>query len=167
MKRNILLFLFCLFAGLTNSYSQKFLVFERDSFTVKYPSTWTIGKEDEYYDPDGMFSLYSPEDGCTILFMMMNLQVDVEYLLEEQERVIKRELIKKPTSISNFNSWGKFKGKGKLIKGTLLDVFNGSIKFFVYTNGNKTMMVIEQLYDSSSEKFLPDLISIADSFHFK
>jgi hypothetical protein len=167
MKKIILFLIALLFVGLGNSYSQKLVTIERDSFSLQYPNTWTIDKGDEDYDPDALFSLDSPEDGETILFMIFNMVIDADEMLTEQAKTMTKNLIKKPSSITTFDTWGKYSGKGKVIKGKIMGIFKGQIRLFMYTDNSKSMLIVEQLYDSNMEKLGADFKSIADSFTFK
>jgi hypothetical protein len=167
MKKIILLFIALLFIGLGNTYSQKLIAIERDSFSLKYPSTWTIDKADEDYDPDALFSLDSPEEGETMMFMIFNMVIDADEMLTEQVKTMTKNLIKNPSSITAFDTWGKYSGKGKIIKGKIMGLFKGQIKLFMYTDKSKSMLIMEQLYDSNIDKLGADFKSIADSFTFK
>jgi len=167
MKSVFVLFSFLTFNGIINSPAQNYMTIERDSFSVKYPSRWTIDKKDADYDPDAFFSIDSPEEGATIMFMIFSMPIDADLMLDEQVKAMKNGLIKKPTAIRDFDKWGKYTGKGKIIEGKILGVFKGHVKLFMYNDGSKSMLVMEQLYDSDAEKFSPDMKAIADSFTFK
>lgn len=143
MKKLILFFNILFFTGISNSFSQKTLTITRDSFSVKYPDTWTIDKADEDYDPDALFSLDSPKDGGSIMFMIFSLPIDPDEMLNAQAKEMTKGLIKKPTAIKNFSIWGSYSGKGKIIEGKIMGLFKGHIKLFIYTDANKSMLVME------------------------
>jgi hypothetical protein len=167
MKKIIVLLSVLLFVA-TTSYCQTIKTIDRDSFSLIYPDSWTIDKTDEDYDPDALFSLdASKADGASMMFMIFSLPLDADEMLNEQVKTMTKALVKNPTSITDFDTWGNLKGKGKIIKGKLMGIFKGHIKLFMYTDDSKSMLVMEQLYDADVEKVAADFLSIANSFKFK
>ena len=150
-----------------NSNAQDVITIDRDSFSFTYPANWTIDKEDEDYDPDALFSIDSPEEGATIMFMIFSMPIDADLMLDEQEKAMKSGFIKKPTAIKSFDKWGKYSGKGRIIEGKILGIFKGHVKLFMYNDANKSMLVMEQLYNADTGKFSSAMNAIADSFRFK
>lgn len=147
--------------------AQTLKTIDRDSFSLKYPDTWTIDTKDEDYDPDALFSLDAPAEGATMMFMIFDAVIDVDDMLKAQQEAMTKEVIKKPTSISNFYQWGNYKGKGILIQGKILGVLKGQVKVFIYTDNNKSMLVMEQIYDSDMAVTGKEFEQIAKSFKFK
>lgn len=147
--------------------AQNMKTIDRDSFSLKYPDTWTIDTKDEDYDPDALFSLDAPAEGATIMFMIFDAVIDVDDMLKAQQEAMTKEVIKKPSSITQFNEWGNYKGKGILIKGKILGVLKGQVKVFIYTDDNKSMLVMEQIYDSDMVVTGVEFEQIAKSFKFK
>lgn len=147
--------------------AQHLKTIDRDSFSLKYPDTWTIDTKDEDYDPDALFSLDASAEGATIMFMIFDVVIDVEEMLKAQEEALTKDVIKKPSSITPINSWGNYKGKGILIQGKILGVFKGRVKIFIYTDDHKSMLVMEQLYDSDIPVTGKEIEQIAKSFKFK
>jgi hypothetical protein len=150
-----------------NAGAQTLKTIDRDSFSVKYPSTWSIDTKDEDYDPDALFSLDAPAEGATMMFMIFDSVIDTDDMLKAQEEAMTKEVIKKPTSITKFDSWGNYKGKGILIKGKILGVLKGQVKIFIYTDEHKSMLVMEQIYDSDLPVTGKEFEQIAMSFKFK
>ena len=138
---------------------------DRDSFSLQYPSNWRIDTEDEDYDPDAFFSLESPDDNL-VMFMIFNVPVDKDELLNAQLEAFSSQVIKKP-EITEFNRWGDYYGTGKILKGKLLGVFKGVVRIFVYETPYKTMLVVEQYYEKDYEKLKKDYDLISTSFSFK
>ena len=62
---------------------------------------------------------------------------------------------------------GVIKGKGILIKGKILGVLKGQVKVFIYTDEHKSMLVMEQVYDSDLPVTGKEFEQIAMSFKFK
>jgi hypothetical protein len=139
---------------------------DRDSFSLQYPAKWTIDTKDEDYDPDALFSLDAPDGENMIMFVIFDMAMDTADLMKEQVKAFTAELIKKPM-ITHFDTWGKYKGSGKLLKGKLMGVFKGFVRIFVYTEESRTMIVVEQCYDSAYEKLKPDYELISSTFQFK
>ena len=166
MKKMILAFalLFCISAS--SLYAQTMKTITRDSFSLKYPEKWKIDKEDPDYDPDGLFSIEAPDDQNMIMFFVFNTVIDADEMLSGQIKALSESLLKNP-AITDFTEWGKYKGKGKLLKGKFLGVYKGYIRLFFYEDDHKSMLVMEQVYDSATEDVKAELKSIVDSFTFK
>lgn len=164
MKILLTTILLCCIAG-TTLLAQQHLTIKRDGFSLNYPADWKIDTEDEDYDPDALFSIDSPDGENMIMFILFTEPVDAENLLQAQVDAFSGELVKKP-EITSFNSWGNYKGEGKLLKGKLLGVFNGFVRIFVYGDENKTMLVVEQCYDKAYDTLKKDYDLMASSFRF-
>ncbi len=150
-----------------SSGAQTLKTIDRDSFSLKYPDTWTIDTKDEDYDPDALFSLDASAEGATIMFMIFDAVIDVDDMLKAQQEALTKDVIKKPSSITPVNTWGNYNGKGILIQGKILGVLKGRVKIFIYTDNNKSMLVMEQIYDSDLPVTGKEFEQIAKSFKFK
>jgi hypothetical protein len=166
IKKRTLSVLFFL-ALLSNGFSQKTKKIDRDSFQLEYPVSWVIDTKDEDYDPDAIFSIDAPDDGGMIMFMIIDLAIDIDELLKDQEEGVKESLIKKPTSFLTFDKWGSLKGKGKTIKGKLLGILKGQVNLFVCTVGDKTLFIMEQYSDEDADIVKDGIATISASFRFK
>lgn len=165
MKKAFLVFvLFCISASAL--YAQNMKSITRDSFSLKYPEKWKIDKEDPDYDPDGLFSIDAPDDQNMIMFFVFNTVVDADEMLTEQIKALSESVLKNP-EVTDFDEWGKYKGKGKTLKGKFLGSLKGYIRLFFYADEHKSMLVMEQVYDSASADVKAELNSIIDSFTFK
>ena len=166
MKKTILVFslLFCISAA--GLYAQTMTTITRDSFSLKYPEKWKIDKEDPDYDPDALFSIDAPDEQNLIMFFIFNTVIDADEMLTEQIKAMTESLLKNP-EITDFTGWGKYKGRGKVLKGKFLGVYKGYIRLFFYADDHKSMLVMEQVYESATEEVKAELKSIADSFTFK
>lgn len=163
--KNILSFAVLIFcAGITVHAQNKTI--QRDSFSLKYPSNWTIDTADEDYDADALFSLDSPDGDNMIMFMIFDRDIDKKEMMDAQIEAFSSELIKKP-EISSFTDWGKYKGTGKILKGKLLGVFKGFVRIFIWGDGNKTLLVVEQCYDTAYKDLKKDYDLMSSSFSFK
>ena len=166
MKKTILAFALSLCILAPSSYAQTMKTITRDSFSLKYPEKWTIDEEDPDYDPDALFSIDAPDDQNMIMFFVFNTVIDAEEMLTEQVKSLSESLIKN-AEVTGFSEWGKYKGKGKILKGKFLGAYKGYIRLFFYEDQHKSMLVMEQIYDSATEEVKTDLKSIVDSFTFK
>lgn len=146
-------------------YAQEHQTIKRDKFSLKYPAAWKIDTEDEDYDPDALFSIDSPDGENMIMFVLFDASMDAEELLKTQMDAFTAEVLKKPEVIT-FDTWGKYKGKGKILKGKLLGVYSGFVRIFVFSDDNKTLMVVEQCSDKDYTELKKDYDLIASSFSF-
>lgn len=138
---------------------------KRDSFSVKYPTGWTIDTEDPDYDPDALFSFDSPDGNNMIMFIIMGMTIDPDEMLEQQVTEFQKQLIKKP-EITPFTQWGNYTGKGKILRGKLMGVLKGFVRIFVYTDNGKAMLVVQQCYDDDFKTLEKDYTLIEQSFRF-
>jgi len=166
MKKLILILSLLFTVSASALYAQTMKTIARDSFSLKYPEKWKIDKEDPDYDPDGLFSIEAPDDENMIMFFVFNTVLDADEMLTEQIKALSGSVLKNP-EITDFTDWGKYKGKGKILKGKFLGTFKGHIRLFFYEDEHKSMLVMEQVYDSASEQVKAELKSIVDSFTFK
>jgi hypothetical protein len=156
---------FFLFAATGQLNAQELTTIKRDSFSLKYPSAWTVDTKDEDYDPDALFSLDAPDGDNMIMFMIFNVELDAEELMNEQVKAMSEQVVKNP-QVTSFTQWGNYKGMGKKLSGKLLGVFKGFVRIFVYSDGHKTMLVVEQCYDKAFETLKKDYEVIESSFRF-
>lgn len=166
MKKPILIISLLIFISTPVLYAQTMKTITRDSFSLKYPEKWKIDVEDPDYDPDGLFSIDAPDDQNMIMFFVFNTVVDAEEMLTEQIKALSESVLKNP-DVTDFSEWGKYKGKGKILKGKFLGSLKGHIRLFFYADDHKSMLVMEQVYDSAPTEVKTELKSIVDSFTFK
>lgn len=137
----------------------------RDSFSISYPAGWTIDKEDPDYDPDALFSFDSPDGNNMIMFIIMNVPIDAEEMLNQQVTEFQKQLIKNPET-TEFTQWGRYTGKGKMLKGKLLGLQKGFVRIFVYTDDDKAMLMVQQCYDDDFVTLKKDYELMEQSFRF-
>jgi hypothetical protein len=151
--------------SVTTLSAQDAKTIKRDSFSLQYPSNWTIDTKDEDYDPDALFSIDAPDENSMIMFMIFTTPLDAEELVAAQVDAFSSELLKNP-EISSITSWGNYKGTGKILRGKIMGVFKGFVKIFVYGDEHKTMLVVEQCYDKIYDQLKKGYELIASSFKF-
>ena len=166
MKKSILAFVLLGCMTVPAVYAQTMKTITRDTFSLKHPEKWKIDKEDPDYDPDALFSIEAPDGENMIMFFVFNTVIDSDEMLTEQIKSLSGSVLKNP-EITNFTEWGKYKGKGKMLKGKFSGIYKGHIRLFVYADEHKSMLVMEQIYDSATPEVRAELKSIIDSFTFK
>lgn len=162
--RTLLLLCFLLF--MIPGISQENINIKREGFSLVYPSTWTIDTADPDYDPDALFTLESPDGNCMAMFIIMDMFIENDEMLNAQVKEFKSQLIKKPTSETPFTAWGNLTGKGMVLKGKLMGVFPGTVRIFTWTDKERSMVVIEQHFDDDFIKLREDYKLIESSFKF-
>ncbi|WP_437304352.1 hypothetical protein [Sorangium sp. So ce388] len=63
-----------------------------------------------------------------------------------------------------FTMWGKYAGRGVLLKGKLLGVNEGSARVFSHANDKRSFVAVEQRYDDDMERVKPGLELVESSF---
>ena len=163
--KGLLICVALLVTALLNAQSDPAKRIVRDSFSLKYPTDWTIDTVDEDYDPDTFFSIDSPGDN-TIMFFLLPADTDQTELLNAQLESFSSHVIKKP-EITEFAKWGAFQGTGRLLKGKILGIFKGFVRVFIYGDSSRTLLVVEQCYDKDYQKLQKGFELISSSFRFK
>ena len=166
MKKTVFSFVLLLCVISPAVYAQTMKTITRDSFSLKYPEKWKIDKEDPDYDADALFSIEAPDGENMIMFFVFNTVIDSDVMLTEQIKSLSESVLKNP-EITNFTDWGKYMGKGKVLKGKFSGIYKGYISLFVYADKHKSMLVMEQVYDSATPEVKAEVKSIIDSFTFK
>lgn len=160
-----LLFTILLISGLPFiNYAQHKI--DREGFSMQCPAGWAIDTADEDYDADALFSIDSPDGENMIMFVIYDMALDTADLMKKHEEGFTAKLLKNP-AVTRFSSWGRYKGSGKILKGKLMGVLKGTVRIFIYTDGKKTMTVIEQYYDKTYEELKQGYELMASSFEFK
>ncbi|MBS4066322.1 MAG: hypothetical protein KGZ74_17310 [Chitinophagaceae bacterium] len=139
---------------------------DRPGYSFLYDGDWTIDSTDEDYDIDGYYALDSKSGNGFISFAFFNATIDPEEVVLEQ---IKAHLSTsmKNGSTTRFDTWGKYKGKGALLKGKLLGIYKGEIRVFCYTEKERSFLIVSQIMDSDKPDDEPGLLLIEKSFILK
>ena len=132
----------------------------RARFKLQYPSNWKIDEQDEDYDPDSMFAIDSP--GSTfVMFALGNGEIDSEESLEDQ--IHQFEKIMSNITIEKFEKFGKYSGKGAIMKGKNMGI-KMTVKLFSFNQEDFSIMVTEQCPDEDLLLTLDGLKLIETSF---
>jgi hypothetical protein len=132
----------------------------RDRFQLQYPSNWRIKVDDEDYDPDAMFSIESP-GSAFVMFVIGAGETKPEDTLQSQIRPFEK-LMNRPV-VTRFERYGRFTGKGAILKGKVMGIRTTTRLFSLYQNG-LTVMVTEQCPDEDLKPVQPGLSLIEKSF---
>jgi len=135
----------------------------RDKFQLQYPSNWKIDVEDEDYDPDGMFSIDSP-GSAFVMFVIGPGKTEPEANLQIQIRQFEKLL--SSTVISRFERYGRFTGKGAILKGKAMGV-KMTVKVFSFRQNGLTVMITQQCPDEDLKQAQAGLSLIESSFSLK
>lgn len=154
--------------GVNGPFINKYVLLEKKSlsrpnYTVEYPYKWTIDSADEEYIEDAFFSINAPSGGCFVTFMFGDPNLDEKEHLDGQ---IKEQLtnLRNAAVSSYFQKWGEYQGHGAIIKGTLLDVFQGELKIFVHSNDSSSFFILSSLFDKYKTEDEDGLKLIETSF---
>ncbi|MBA2745160.1 MAG: hypothetical protein H0U44_02940 [Flavisolibacter sp.] len=160
------LFLICLSFFSFQLSAQQNTQIQRAHFSLTHPASWTIDKTDPDYDPDGLFTLQSPDSTSMVMFILLNVFVENSVMLEAQIKEFKSQLIRETTSETPFTTWGALKGNGIILRGKLMGVLPGAVRIFTWNNKEKSMVIIEQYFDEGFENIKNDYKLIESSFKF-
>jgi hypothetical protein len=147
------------------TFAQEIKTINREGFTLNYPATWAIDLEDEDYDPDRLFSFDAPDGESMIMFMLFDEGIDEDTMMKYQVEAFS-EMID-DVEIKNFDTWGNYKGTGKILSGKLMGLFEGSVRVFVRNEENRTMLVVEQYFTKNYDKLKKDFLTFSSSMRLK
>ena len=114
---------------------------KRARFELRFPTDWAIDTEDPDFDPDHLFSIDSPENAF-VMFFMGSVKTDPSDNVREQVKAFSRNMDK--TAVSDFDSYGKYKGAGAEITGKLLG-YKVTVKAFSCYVEGMTVIVVQQI----------------------
>ncbi|HEV7232214.1 MAG TPA: hypothetical protein VGO45_12835 [Bacteroidia bacterium] len=146
--------------------AEKEVVLERPHYKMNYYTSWTIDSTDTDYDIDSFFSLNTASNNGTICFFIFNEAVDEQTHLDAQIQAHLEKVIKHG-EVTKFDSWGKYKGHGALIRGKILGALKGEVCIFVHSGDSCSFLNVSQYYNSDRETDLPGLKLIEKSFTLK
>ncbi len=146
--------------------SAKPIKLDRTHYKMNYAGDWKVDSSDKDFDWDSYFTLDSKSASGFISMFIFDTGIDVKNAVDQQ---IKAHLEKtmKDGSVTLFENWGNYKGKGANIKGELMGSFKGNINIFSYSTDSSGFIAVYQIMDSNSETDLPGIDLIKSSFHLK
>jgi hypothetical protein len=135
--------------------------FARRGFTFDYPATWTVNDKDKDYDPDHLV-IIDASLGAMVMFVIADAELNTS-------RVLAAHLQAQSKRMSNpvqteFNSWGRHKGRGAVLRGNVLGLVRETIRTFVFNDSGKTFTVTESLPDDEEQQLALGYQSLEDSF---
>lgn len=138
--------------------------YARKDFNFDYPQSWKIDKSDPDYNPDRLFSIDAADDASSIMFMVLNGDLDCVGLLKKQEEGFHK--IVKDAKRSSFTSWGSLEGTGVVLSGKCYGVLPMDVRAFCCRHGDETLLVIEQIFDDERSKVEPGFELVRRTFKF-
>lgn len=173
MKKLLVLFYFfvqfgCNLSTITDKSlsKRKLKILESQSYQLKHYSDWTIDSNDVDFDIDSYFILNSPSGSGSISFFILNTAVDEQHWLDEQVKNHLEKLIKNGT-VSNFETWGNYRGHGATITGKSLGLFKAEAKIFVHSEDSSSFLIVNQILNNDRKQDLPGLKLIESTFKLK
>jgi len=147
--KKITKFIFFTFFSLKalTTYSKKLKdnIINRPAYMLHYDASWNIDSSDSDFNFDSYFSIDTRSNNGAVSFFIFDTPTDPAEHVKAQ---VKAHLAKvmKNGSVTYFEKWGSFSGKGALIKGKLLGNFSGKIPLVSYSNNNFTFFNIHLLF---------------------
>ena len=132
----------------------------REKFKLKYPSNWNINVEDKDYDPDGMFSIHSP-GSAFVMFAFVAGETTPEDSLRAQIRPFEKKMVH-PT-VSQFEKYGRYSGKGAIMKGRIMGM-RTTVKLFSFRQNDLEVMMTQYCLDEDMIRVQPGFRLIEGSF---
>ena len=146
---------------MANVKSPKKLV--REKFELQYPANWSVGVDEDDYDPDHMFSINSPS-ATWIQFGLDDLETDLEDNIQVYVTAFTK-LMASPR-ITRFSRYGRHTGKGAQLNGNILGS-KTTIKAFSYSEGGVTATIVQQYSDEDLKYVKSGLDLIERSFSIR
>ncbi|WP_309381697.1 hypothetical protein [Cerasicoccus frondis] len=152
------------------SWSQSDLAtINRPAFSLSYPKEWTIASHQADYDPDKLFTI---ETGGASHIMIEIFDANSEMDLENTMRNVLIALdgtAVNTYSEAKFDTWGKYTGQGKHLKGKVMNLFPGGLRVFatVIPGKNKGLLVTEFYMSDDLPNALPGFELISQTLVFK
>lgn len=143
----------------------------RERFRLQFPANWKVDADDEDYDPDHMFRIESL-NSAFVKFVMRNGECNLEDMLQSQISAFD-ELFAYPT-ISNFERYGQFSGKGAILRGKFAEEhveehggLRATVKVFCFYENDMTVIIIQYYLDDTLAYVQDGLLLIEGSFSLK
>jgi hypothetical protein len=133
----------------------------RPGFTFDHPAAWTVNDQMKSYDPDHLFQIRA-SIGAYIFFAIADKDLDVAKTLANHVEPHSKRMTN-PVQ-TEFDRWGKYNGSGVVLRGTFLFLVPTTIRVFVFSEGGKTITVVEYCPDDEKEQLDPGYQTIENSF---
>jgi len=106
---------------------------------LKHPGNWRVDVDEEEYDPETYFTIYSPGQSY-ISFEIWHEKIDAEELLRDYVNYYRDEFEMRPGKTSD--SWGSYEGVGTQLTGSTLGEKH-HIRIFCYESENTSFRITE------------------------
>lgn len=136
------------------------------NYTLQYYADWHIDTLESGFDKDHSFTINAQEEDAFIAFDMIDYPVKEAEILKAKIDQHFNQTITNAT-VTTFDTWGKYKGKGAVIKGNIMGVMEGKFTIFVHSDANHSFVMSSQILDNDERKYRPNLDLVAQAFQLK
>ncbi len=139
-------------------------------FTLRHPSNWKYDLTNANHDPEHYFYLDTPGGSyIEVSFEEKGTDPTVEYDVAQENLDMKlsqyEDYLSSPSTVP-FDTYGKFKGKGVILTGRYLG--SGiTMRAFSYVEGEKTLIILEHVYEMDLKLVKPGMDLIESSLTLK
>lgn len=129
-------------------------------FLFKHPGNWWVDTEEDAYDPEGYFTIYSPGQSYTV-FDFSYSEVDAQEQLKSYAEYYEQDFEMK--TVESFDSWAGYEGLGKRMEGSILgDKFY--INIFCYESEHVSFTMTESFESTTDHHTKPGFEQIESTF---
>jgi hypothetical protein len=138
-----------------NKQKTKFEKVNRERCSFEISNNLYLGKIDSSFDEQGYFKILSDKSDNLMQLFVFNSEIDTDEKLKIEVEALNSPDVFKAKSIDSVNQFGKYTGKGVLMKGAYTGgVLKGKIKVFCYSKEDKGFIaVIQTIYASDTSAF--------------
>lgn len=134
----------------------------RPGFSFEYPGNWKVEAEPPEYEPDHHVSIESP-GSCMLMLLVFDTPIDPADSVQAQIDAFVPRLLSAPAR-TPFTTWGKYTGRGMLLKGKLLGLNEGSVRVFSHADDRRSFTAVEQCFDEDMKQVKPGFDQVESSF---
>jgi hypothetical protein len=144
-------------ASVTSSSSPDTKLLDEPTFSVRYPSTWGL-KRDE-----GSIDLEHPSNYCYVRIVPRSLATLETHVKMQTEKTYDG-VVAKQTPLT---SWGPLSGAGMELRGKKKGKTAGFTRLFRAEHGGSALLVVESCFEDSERETQPAFDAIRRSFAWK
>ncbi len=138
---------------------------DRSTFSIRLPNSWKVDTAAPDFNADNNFAVVS-ERGTIVTFRIDPGAEDVDAVLTAALGSIDGPAITAKRK-NSFTAWGSMQGSGKLLRGKILDCFDGEITVFVASLNGQTVLITETVYSDAKDADASGLAALRDGFRVK
>jgi hypothetical protein len=165
MNKLLIIFYIILLAS-CNSSSRIVKDLSSKNYSLKYYGDWYVDSLESDFDKEHSFTINSQEADAFISFDIIDYPVkEVELLKAKIDQHLNQTITN--ATVTSFDTWGKYKGKGARIKGNIMGLMEGQFIIFIHSEANHSFVMMSQILDNDEQKYKANLNLIADQFQLK